>query len=112
MKTSTIQRLKKSEACQTLLIRGEHCSNVSADWHTTDTALFTFPPLTWRGGMSEWRVHRPGINPEIDAIIARRFGNRHSRPCNDPNVLTCAMSECQWADECRLCPSPPREGVR
>jgi hypothetical protein len=31
----------------------------------------------------------------------RRFGRQHDKPCKRPNILTCAMWECQQADECR-----------
>lgn len=34
-------------------------------------------------------------------IIKRRFGPDHDRPCNKPTTLTCAMWDCQAANECQ-----------
>lgn len=34
-------------------------------------------------------------------IVKRRFGSLHDKPCNRPNVLTCALWECQKADTCQ-----------
>lgn len=48
-----------------------------------------------------WQVYTPGLDPEHDKIVSRRFGRDHKKKCNDPNVLTCAMSECQNANKCR-----------
>jgi hypothetical protein len=36
-----------------------------------------------------------------DATIWRRFGRNHDKPCKRPEILTCAMWECQKADKCR-----------
>jgi hypothetical protein len=36
-----------------------------------------------------------------DEIMWRRFGSEHDKPCKRPTVLTCAMWECQQANECR-----------
>lgn len=33
--------------------------------------------------------------------VHRRFGRDHEKPCKRPDVLSCAMVECQMADECR-----------
>jgi len=41
------------------------------------------------------------MTPTIKEIIQRRFGSRHDLPCNNPNVLTCAMWECQKAGSCQ-----------
>lgn len=48
-----------------------------------------------------WQVHRPGVDPELDKIIARRFGRDHARPCTQPTVLTCSKWECQKANRCQ-----------
>jgi len=69
---------------------------------------------TWQdigAGRPAWRVHRWGQNPELDEIVARRFGSRFDRPCNNPNIVECAMWECQQANRCARYPSPPsKEG--
>ena len=39
---------------------------------------------------------------EATAIARRRFGRDHEKPCCNPNVLTCALWECQKNDRCRL----------
>jgi hypothetical protein len=49
----------------------------------------------------KWGVYHPGLDPEIDKIVRRRFGRDHDRPCNNPDMLTCAMPECQYADACQ-----------
>jgi hypothetical protein len=54
----------------------------------------------------QWRQHYPGFDPEIDKIVARRFGSRHERPCKNPNMLTCAAAECQYANACQHFTSP------
>ena len=39
--------------------------------------------------------------PPADDPMWRRFGRDHDKPCKQPTVLTCAMPECQLADECQ-----------
>ena len=53
--------------------------------------------------MSEykWSEYRPGLDAELDKIVKRRFGRDHEWPCNNPNVLTCAQPECQYANACQ-----------
>lgn len=41
MKNSIFQRLTKEEVCQTLQFQGEHCGNLSGNWHAVDTSLFS-----------------------------------------------------------------------
>ena len=41
----------------------------------------------------------PKLDP--DAISSRRFGESHEKPCKRPTVLTCALWECQHANECQ-----------
>jgi len=67
---------------------------------------------TWQDiGTEGWDVHQPGQDPHLDEIVSRRFGSRHEKPCDDPNVLTCTSPPCQAANKCvRSCPSPPKEG--
>ena len=36
-----------------------------------------------------------------EEICWRRFGPKHEKPCNDPTIETCAMSECQETNECQ-----------
>lgn len=48
-----------------------------------------------------WRVYHPGADPEHDKIVRRRFGRDHKRRCNRPEILTCAMPECQYANKCQ-----------
>lgn len=38
---------------------------------------------------------------EISNIWRRRFGSDHVWPCRRPGVTTCALWECQKADECQ-----------
>lgn len=33
-------------------------------------------------------------------VAQRRFGRNHARVCNNPQVLTCARTECQQANRC------------
>ncbi len=49
-----------------------------------------------------WSLHIPGQDPELDKVLARRFGRDHNRPCENPNILTCAIWECQRRGICRL----------
>jgi hypothetical protein len=28
-----------------------------------------------------WKIHHPGLDPELDAILARRLGRGHDKPC-------------------------------
>lgn len=37
-----------------------------------------------------------------DEIVWRRFGRDHENPCNNPNVTTCALWQCQVANACQL----------
>lgn len=62
------------------------------------------------GERGEWKVFRP-TDPNAE-IVARRFGRDHERKCNSPVVLTCAMWECQVANECRLRPLSAKEEGR
>ena len=34
-------------------------------------------------------------------IAQRRFGSRHDKPCRRLKILTCALWECQQANECQ-----------
>ncbi len=36
-----------------------------------------------------------------DEIAWRRFGRDHAKPCKNPDTLTCALWECQKANECQ-----------
>ena len=49
-----------------------------------------------------WKVFRES-DPDAH-IVKRRFGKLHEKPCKRPSVLTCAMPECQYANECRASP--------
>ena len=42
------------------------------------------------------------IDTTADAIVWRRFGRNHDKPCKRPDILTCALWECQKANECRV----------
>lgn len=45
-----------------------------------------------------------GSTPEFDhfdAIVRRRFGPAFEKPCDDPNMIECAMWECQERNRCR-----------
>jgi len=44
-------------------------------------------------------------DPSWEEIVKRRFGSRHDKPCARPEVLTCAMPECQLANRCRHNPT-------
>lgn len=55
-----------------------------------------------------WKPHFEGRDPELDKIVRRRFGRDHDKPCARPEVLTCAMWDCQVRDRCRF-PPPPQE---
>lgn len=48
-----------------------------------------------------WRLHQRGADPERDKILARRFGRDHDKPCRRSKVLTCALWECQRANQCQ-----------
>jgi hypothetical protein len=39
--------------------------------------------------------------PPADDPVWRRFGREHDKPCRRPEVLTCALCECQRANECQ-----------
>lgn len=41
---------------------------------------------------------RKAWEPEF---VWRRFGREHEKPCKRPTIITCAMWECQYANECR-----------
>ena len=51
----------------------------------------------------EWlRVEREvKIAAEECEIAQRRFGSRHDKPCRRLTILTCALWECQQANECQ-----------
>jgi hypothetical protein len=34
-------------------------------------------------------------------IVWRRFGRNHDKPCQRPEILTCALVECQKANCCQ-----------
>ena len=51
---------------------------------------------------SGWKVFRES-DPDAE-MVTRRFGRTHERPCKNPRTLTCAMPECQYANECRASP--------
>jgi hypothetical protein len=36
-----------------------------------------------------------------DEISRRRFGSDHEKPCKRPSIMTCAMWECQHANQCQ-----------
>lgn len=38
-------------------------------------------------------------------VYKRKFGPNYEKPCNDPCVTLCTLSECQIANECKLNPS-------
>lgn len=46
------------------------------------------------------------MSQSIEDIVRRRFGRNHDKPCNKPDVLTCALWECQNADQCQWKASP------
>lgn len=48
-----------------------------------------------------WRRYFEGADPERDVIVRRRFGPAHDRPCNRPEVITCARWQCQKANRCQ-----------
>lgn len=48
-----------------------------------------------------WQVAR-GPAPDW---VHRRFGSDHAKPCLNPKVTTCAMSECQRANRCAFTPT-------
>jgi len=54
-----------------------------------------------------WREFNPS-DPDAH-IVMRRFGRNHARSCNRPSVLTCALPECQYADECQAARPLPEE---
>lgn len=55
-----------------------------------------------------WQIYRES-DPDAE-IVQRRFGKEHDRPCHRPNVLTCAMPECQYANACQHgVPTPNNE---
>lgn len=49
----------------------------------------------------DWSIHHEGADPELDEIVKRRFGSRHTKACSDPSTLTCALWDCQLANSCR-----------
>lgn len=42
-----------------------------------------------------------GVEAVNEEAVWRRFGSRHENPCKRPEVLTCAMWECQYANQCQ-----------
>jgi hypothetical protein len=59
------------------------------------------PHKTKHSEILGWKVHRPGQDPELDEIVYRRFGRDHKRPCRRPEVTTCALWACQFANACQ-----------
>lgn len=49
-----------------------------------------------------WAIYVEGRDPDLDVIVRRRFGRDHDRKCARPEILTCALFECQQRDRCRL----------
>ena len=41
------------------------------------------------------------MTAEEREIAQRRFGSRHDKPCRRPTILTCALWDCQQANECQ-----------
>jgi hypothetical protein len=41
-----------------------------------------------------------GLNEAVE-IARRRFGSDHDKTCKRPEVRTCALWECQIANECQ-----------
>lgn len=52
-----------------------------------------------------WKVHIPGADPKMDELVSRRFGPGFPKPCKRPNMIECALSLCQWNNECAYIPS-------
>ena len=52
----------------------------------------------------DWKIYVEGRDPEQDKIVSRRFGPGYDKPCRNPNMIECAMPECQYANRCRLLP--------
>lgn len=85
-------------------------SDVRTGWQRTACAwrrAASFQCDGWRGGS------RPETSQLADGMAEapdkwerawawRRFGSAHDKPCKNPSVVTCAMWECQQANECRL----------
>ena len=46
---------------------------------------------------------------KLRAIVNRRFGSRHDKPCVFPTVVTCAAWECQKLNRCQHAPNPPTD---
>lgn len=38
-------------------------------------------------------------------IVRRRFGRNFEQPCGNPNMIECALLECQIAGRCQLLPN-------
>jgi hypothetical protein len=61
-----------------------------------------------RAGWREFRTSDPDAH-----IVMRRFGRNHEKACNRPDVLTCALLECQSANECQAArPLPESDDAR
>ena len=52
--------------------------------------------------MSEWGIHHFGRDPELDKIVMRRGGPAPECdfPCQKPEIIICAMWECQKENRC------------
>lgn len=44
----------------------------------------------------------PVSKETLDEVVWMRFGRHHDKPCDNPNVLTCALPVCQMANKCAL----------
>lgn len=53
-----------------------------------------------KGERVTWKLHVPGVDPQLDEIIARRFGPGWPRPCKRPEIIECALWICQVQNEC------------
>jgi hypothetical protein len=43
----------------------------------------------------------------IEEIVGRRFGSDHEKPCAEPEIRTCALWNCQIANQCQMLPRQP-----
>lgn len=44
-------------------------------------------------------------------VVRRRFGSAHTQQCARPSVVTCANSECQKLNHCRLLTDEPANHI-
>lgn len=73
------------------------------------------PDLAFFSNRSDWRIYAKELNMaklarQISAaakksleIAMRRGGPGFDYPCNDPNIIECAIWECQKHKKCRKC---------